>query len=82
VTIHQRLEHVFRTVFNNDDLVLTDQTTASDVPGWDSVEHINLMFSLEEEFGMQFVGHELAELQDIGAHKRLLEQRSNRHAAA
>ena len=82
MTLHQRLEQVFRTVFNDDALRLTDETTAADVPGWDSIEHINLMFSLEEEFGMQFVGNELAELEDIGALKRLIEQRSSRHSAA
>jgi acyl carrier protein len=81
MTLHQRLEAVFRSVFNDDDLVLRDEMTAADVPGWDSVEHINLMFSLEDEFGVQFVGNELAELEDIGALKRFLEQRSTRHSA-
>lgn len=82
MTLHQRLEAVFRSVFNDDELVLTDETTAADIPGWDSVEHINLMFSLEDEFGVQFVGNELAELENIGALKRLLEQRSTRPSAA
>lgn len=82
MTLHQRLEQVFRTVFNDDALRLTDETTAADVPGWDSIEHINLMFSLEEEFGMQFVGNELAEVENIGALKRLLAVRGNGHEAA
>lgn len=77
-TVHERLEQVFRTVFNDDGLVLTDATTAADVPGWDSLEHITLMFSLEDEFGMQFVGNELAETENIGALERLLEQRGRR----
>ena len=81
-TLHERVEQVFRTVFNDEGLVLRDETTAAEVPGWDSLEHINLMFALEEEFGMQFVGNELAELENIGALKRLLEQRARRHAAA
>jgi acyl carrier protein len=82
VTLHQRLERVFREVFNDETLVLTDATTAADVPGWDSLEHINLMFSLEEAFAMHFVGNELAELENIGALKRMLEQRSSRNSAA
>jgi acyl carrier protein len=73
---------VFRTVFNDESLVLRDETTAAEVPGWDSLEHINLMFALEEEFGMQFVGNELAELENIGALKQLIEQRSSRHSPA
>ena len=82
MTVHQRLEDVFRAVFNDDTIVLTDATTAAEVPGWDSVEHINLMFSLEDEFGVQFMGNELAEFENIGALKRFLEQRSSRHSAA
>ena len=78
MTLHQRLEDVFRSVFNNDDLVLHDEMTSADVPGWDSFEHINLMFALEEEFGVQFVGNELAELENIGALKGVLEERSQR----
>ena len=80
MTLHQRLEELFRTVFNDDALVLRDEMTAADVPGWDSVEHINLMFSLEDEFGVQFRGNELAELPDIGALKRYLEERGSRAA--
>ena len=75
MTLHDRIESVFRAVFNDDDLVLSDETTAADVPGWDSIEHINLMFALEEEFGMQFVGNELAELENVAALKQVLAQR-------
>ena len=81
MTLHERLVDVFRLVFNDNALVLTDETTAADVPGWDSLEHINLMFALEEEFGVQFVGNELAELENIGALKRMLEERSRRPSA-
>ena len=81
MTLHQRLEELFRTVFNDDALVLRDEMTAADVPGWDSVEHINLMFSLEDEFGVQFRGNELAELPDIGALKRFLAERGSRASA-
>ena len=82
MTLHQRLEAVCRSVFNHDELVLTDETRGHDVAGWASVEHINLMFSLEGAFGVHFVGNELAEMENIGALKRLLAQRSTRHSVA
>ena len=77
MSVHERLEELFRTVFNNDELSLTDETTAADVEGWDSVAHINLMFSIESEFGIQFAGNELAEFADIGALKHYLEERAS-----
>jgi acyl carrier protein len=70
--INERLEQVFKDVFNDDSLVLRDEMTSRDFPGWDSVAHINLMFTIESSFGIQFVGNELAELQNIGELKRCL----------
>ena len=71
-SLHDRLEEIFQTVFGDDALVLTDDTTAADIPGWDSVAHINLMFTIEQTFGVQFAGAELGDLDSIGALKRLL----------
>ena len=56
----ERLERIFREVFNNDSLILRDDMTSRDIEGWDSLAHINLMFSIESEFGTQFVGNQLA----------------------
>jgi len=64
--IHERLQEIFRTVFDDDSLVLTPETTAADVPGWDSFAHINLMFSIEQAFGMQFAGNQLASFKNVG----------------
>ncbi len=71
-TIDERLEDVFRTVFNDDDVTLSDDTTAADIDGWDSVAHINLMMTIEQTFGIQFIGNELAELTNIGQLKHCL----------
>jgi len=73
MTIHNRLEQVFREVFDDDSLVLNDAMTAADVAGWDSVAHINLMFTIEQSFGVQFSGNQLAEFSNIGEIKSFLE---------
>jgi acyl carrier protein len=70
--IHRRLEQVFREAFNNESLVLRDEFSSRDIAGWDSVAHVNLMFGIESAFGIQFVGNELAELENIGALKECL----------
>jgi acyl carrier protein len=75
--MHQRLERVFKDTFNDESLELCDEMTSQDIPGWDSNHHINLMFAIESSFGMQFVGNELAELENIGELKTLLEKRSS-----
>ncbi|MCS6298243.1 MAG: acyl carrier protein [Nitrospira sp.] len=70
--LHNRLEEVFRQVFDNDELVLRDQMIAADIEGWDSVAHINLMFGIEQAFGIRFKGNELADMNNIGELKEFL----------
>lgn len=79
--LHDRLQDVFRTVFHDDSIVLAPQTTAADIDGWDSVAHVNLMFAIEQAFGVQFPGNELAEFENIGALEVWLAERGGRAAA-
>lgn len=72
MTLHEQLQQIFREVFGDETLVLTDETTSRDVPGWDSVAHLNLMFTIEQSFDIQFKGNELANFGNIGELKRFL----------
>lgn len=76
MSIHQRLEELFRNVFHDQQLTLTDETSATDIPEWDSVAHINLMFTIEYEFSVQFAGNELAEMKSIRELKEYLARNS------
>jgi acyl carrier protein len=71
-TLHERLEDIFRNVFNDDLLELDDSSSAQSVAGWDSVAHINLMFGIESAFGVQFPGNTFAEFRNIGELKDYL----------
>lgn len=75
MTLHDRLEDVFRQVLDDDDIELRDQTTAADVEGWDSLTHITLMFTIENEFGVQFNAEEFGLIENFGELKRSLELR-------
>jgi acyl carrier protein len=72
VTLNERLESIFRDVLDSPDLELRDEMNASDIPGWDSIAHINTMFSIEEEFGVRFAGDEFIRLDTIGQLKQVL----------
>jgi acyl carrier protein len=76
--LHEELEQLFRDVFGNEDIVLTEETTAADIEEWDSLGHVSLMFSIEEHFGVQFEENELAEFANVGALERYLEQNADR----
>lgn len=62
----ERVTNVFRDVFNDDALVLTDETTAADVPGWDSLRHITLMEEVEDEMGITFSMLEINCMKNVG----------------
>ena len=70
-----RVQEVFRRVFDEPGLRVTDATTAADIPAWDSLTHIGLILALEEEFSVQFSTREVASMQRVGDLHRLLEQK-------
>jgi len=66
------LTEIFRTLFNDPDLVLRDDLTAADVPGWDSFNHVNLVMQVEEDMGVRFTTPEIAALANVGEFKLLI----------
>jgi acyl carrier protein len=65
--IEDRLTEVFRTTFADESIELAPAMTADDIPAWDSVSHIQLIFAVEEEFGIQLTMQDLETLEDVGA---------------
>jgi acyl carrier protein len=55
-----------REVFDDDDIVVSDSTTAEDVLGWDSLMHINLIIAIENHYSIKFATAEIAGLQEDG----------------
>jgi acyl carrier protein len=70
------LAKVMQGVFNQHHIVITPETTSSDVPGWDSLSHVTLMLEIESVFGVTITPFEAAELPNVGALYELLEERS------
>lgn len=60
--IRLELQAVFRTVFDSDELVISEATTAVDVDGWDSMAHVNLIIAIEKRFGISFSAADLASM--------------------
>jgi acyl carrier protein len=68
-----RLTDVFRDVFNDDALDITRETTAADVPEWDSLMHVTLIVNVEKSFGVRFKSSQIAGLQNVGELVDLIE---------
>ena len=52
--ILKKLNKVFQDVFDDESIVLTDQTGPDDIDDWDSLAHISLIAAIESEFGIRF----------------------------
>ena len=61
-----RLNKVFRDVFDDEAIVVTDKTTANDIEDWDSLMHINLISEIEDEFAVHFRMKDITGMQNVG----------------
>lgn len=75
---YERVNRVFRDIFDDDSITVTDATTAADIEDWDSLEHINLIVALEEEFGMKFTMGEITGMKNVGESVDLILARATR----
>jgi len=64
--IYQRLTPIFEDVFDEDDLVVTAETTANDISEWDSLRHIRLIIAVEKEYGIKFLTSEVNDFKNVG----------------
>jgi acyl carrier protein len=64
--IIEKLTPIFREVFSDPNLVLTDELTANDVDNWGSLTHMTMMAEVEQTFGIAFKLKELKKLNTVG----------------
>ncbi|OAP38621.1 acyl carrier protein [Sinorhizobium glycinis] len=58
---------VIRGLFDEYDGPITMETTARDVPQWDSLSHVRLMVLIEQELGVRFSTTEVQGFQNLGS---------------
>ena len=62
----ERLNDIFRDVFGDDSITVNEATTSDDIDDWDSIEHINLIGAVEDEFGLRFRMREVSGMKNVG----------------
>ncbi len=78
MTTLEKLNPIFRQVFEDDDIVLHRETTADDIDAWDSLSHINLVMAIEMEFKIRFALGELQSLKNVGHLADLIDKKLSR----
>ncbi|MBO4808228.1 MAG: acyl carrier protein [Lachnospiraceae bacterium] len=64
--IYEKLNAVFRDIFDDDTITVTDSTTAADIEAWDSLEHVSLMMAIGTEFGIKIPLNKVNSMQNVG----------------
>lgn len=64
--VYVKLNEVFRDVFDDEDIEVNAETTADDIEDWDSLEHINLVAAVEQEFDIKFTMAQVVGMKNVG----------------
>ncbi len=75
--VSERLKKIILNELNLDDFELKDETTANQVPGWDSFNHINVILAVEKDYNIHFKGLEILRVKNIGELQKLIDSKLN-----
>ena len=73
--ISNELKRAILDFLKLDDWVINDDTLAEQIPGWDSLSHVNVILAVEQHFGVQFKTREMLSLKNLGDLQRLVDSR-------
>lgn len=73
--IIEKLTAIFHEIFKDDTIVLSDEMTSNDVDAWDSLTHMLMITSVEEQFGIRFKLKDLNSIKNVGDIVRIIGER-------
>ena len=74
--ISDKLKKVILQTLDLDDFDLRDETLATQVPGWDSLKHVEIILAVERAFGIHFRTLEILRLPNVGALQALVDKKT------
>ena len=64
--ILDKVQDIFRDILDNDEIVLTNESTADDIEEWYSLTHIQLIKAIEKDFSIRFTSREILSWNNVG----------------
>lgn len=64
--ILKRVNDIFIDILDNEDIILTTETTSNDIDEWDSLTHIQIVVSIEKSFKIKFTSIEIQSWKNAG----------------
>lgn len=60
------VQEIVRDVIDEENITITEQSTANDVNGWDSLTNVEIIVSIERKFDIRFTSEEMIDWKNIG----------------
>lgn len=73
----EKVRKLVAEVFQIRESDITLQTNMKDIDSWDSLTHMELIVSLEDEFGIEFTADEIMEMVDVGKIEKIIGEKAN-----
>ncbi len=64
--ILEKIQPIFRDIFDDENLTVTEITVAEDVEDWDSFAQMQIIMGIEEMFDIKFSTDEVTEFRNVG----------------
>lgn len=64
--MYDKLNEIFRRIFQDDSINVTPEMNANDVDGWDSITHAEMIAEVEKAFGVKFKLREITRWKNVG----------------
>ena len=62
-----KVNEIFVDAFDDETITISYDTKSSDIDGWDSLMHMNLIEMIEDEFDMRFDIDEVVTMENVGS---------------
>ena len=64
--IRDELNQIFKVLFKDNQINITEDTSADSVDGWDSITHLSLIVEVEKKFNIEITGFDVMNLKNVG----------------
>ncbi len=75
MNVKEELQAIFRDVFDDESIIISESTTANDIAEWDSFAQMTLVLSIEKCFNLKFSVQEIKLLKNVGEMIALIEEK-------
>ena len=77
--ILEKVQNIFRDIFDDETLIIKQDTSPNNIDDWDSLAQINMIVAIEKDFDIKFNLEEIQKLRNVGDTLALIFQKINKN---